>query len=945
MTDQTKQPWHQIERRELLAQLAVDLEVGLAEEEAARRLQTYGANELTGSGRKNPLLILWEQFINPLVLLLLGAVVIALALGKTLDALAVLAIVILNSILGFVQEYRAEQAMAALRKMSSPVVRVRRGARVMEISSAQVVPGDVILIEAGNTIPADARLVESANLQVQEAALTGESHAVEKIPPALHEENLPLGDRRNMLYMGTAATYGRGTAVVVDTGMTTELGKIARLIQTVKSEATPLQRRIAQLGRALALSVLAIVIIAFLVGLLRGEEPFFMFQTAISMAVAAVPEGLPAVVTIVLALGAQRMLGRKALIRKLPAVETLGSVTTICSDKTGTLTENRMTVTILDVAEHTLHLEEVLQKGKPVLLAGDEPLKSKWPAHALMLAAGSLCNDAVIQRTSEHSDDFSAIGDPTEGALVVAAARLGLWKPRLEKLFPRLGEVPFSSERRRMSTLHRAELTPSLSEAENPLASLFSESTPWVLLVKGGTDSMLDVCDRVFVDGKIVEMTGAWRERIEEANGRLASEGLRVLGVAFRPISVDEHRGEDTPELSSGKRTVALESGDLSLQMPVITMDESAERDLVLVGLVGMMDPPRAEVKDAVKTCLDAGIRPVMITGDQPLTALQIARMLQITSGTDARVVTGVELARMSDADLENTVEQVSVYARVSPEHKLRIVQALQKRGHVVAMTGDGVNDAPALRKSDIGVAMGITGTDVSKEAASMVILDDNFATIVSAVEEGRRVYENVRKFIRYTLGSNAGEILVMFFAPFLGMPLPLTPLQILWMNLVTDGFPGLALTSEQPERDIMRRPPVRPDESLFSRGVGSYILRIGIVMAAITLAFGYWAWSSGNPAWETMLFSLLIFLQAGHALAIRSDRESIFRLKVSSNPSVYIAVLLTILLQLAAIYWKPLQDLFGTVPLTLNDFLVTLLVSLGVLVWVELEKAWLRRK
>ncbi len=925
--------------------LDVAVEAGLSSDQVAERQRQYGLNELADRGRKNPLAIFWDQITNPLVLLLLGAVVISFALNKIIDGAAVLAIVILNAILGFVQEYRAEQAMAALKRLSSPVVRVRRAGRVEEVPASQVVPGDVILIEAGNNIPADARLVETANLQVQEAALTGESHPVEKTPQMLPEEGLPLGDRRNMVYMGTAATYGRGTAVVVQTGMSTELGRIAELIQGVKPEPTPLQRRIAGLGRALAIAVLLIVAVAFAAGLLRGEEAVFMFQTAISMAVAAVPEGLPAVVTIVLALGAQRMLKRSALIRKLPAVETLGSVTTICSDKTGTLTENRMTVTILDVPEHTLSMDEVLEHGKPIFLAGEEPLKTSWPAHALLAAAGALCNDAVIQQAGGTGPEYTAIGDPTEGALVVAAARLGLWKPRLEKLFPRLAEVPFSSERRRMSTLHRADLTPSISEVENPIAGLFSTETPWVLFVKGGVDSLLDVCDRVWVDGRILPMTGAWRERIENANNRLAAGGLRVLGVAFRPIHVNEHRGEDTPELTSGIRRIQLESGELAIRMPVIQMDEAAERELILIGLVGMMDPPRAEVKDAVAVSLAAGIRPVMITGDQPLTALQIARMLHIAAPDQTRVLTGQELARLSDGELEAVVEEVPVYARVSPEHKLRIVQALQRRGHVVAMTGDGVNDAPALRRSDIGVAMGITGTDVSKEAASMVILDDNFATIVSAVEEGRRVYENVRKFIRYTLGSNAGEILVMFFAPFLGMPLPLTPLQILWMNLITDGFPGLALTSEQPERDIMQRPPVNPRESIFSRGVGSYILRIGVVMAAITLLFGYLTWRSGNPAWETMLFSLLIFLQGGHALAIRSQRESLFRLNPRSNPSVYLAVLLTVLLQLAAVYWPPLQKLFGTVSLSGQDLLVTLLAGCSLLVWVELEKAWTRRR
>ncbi len=907
--------WHTLDRENIADLLQTNLKDGLSEAQVSERLARYGPNELSESALKNPLLIFWEQIINPLVLLLIGAAVVSYLLGKVIDGSAVMAIVILNAILGFIQEYRAERAMAALRKLSAPVVRLRRGGQLLELPANQLVPGDLILVEAGNAIPADARLVESVNLRIQEAALTGESEPVEKSVASLPAENIPLGDRRNMIFMGTAVTLGRGQAVVVETGMQTQLGRIAELIQSVKSEATPLQRRMAQLGRGLALAVLSIVAIAFVTGLLIGEEPALMFQTAVSMAVAAVPEGLPAVVTIVLALGAQRMLKRKALIRKLPAVETLGSVTVIASDKTGTLTENRMTVTALDVADHTLFLEEVLQHGRPMLLAGEEPLVPQWPAHALLLAGGALCNDALILPT-ENQAEFKTIGDPTEGALVVAAARLGMWKEQLEASFPRLAEVPFTSERKRMSTLHRMEQSAPHLAVEEPITGLFQQSR-LVLFVKGGVDSLLPVTSQVWVEGQTQPLDETWRARITASTERLAGQGLRVLGIAYRSF------------------------GEIS---PLPAIGEEDERDLVLVGLVGMMDPPRAEVKDAVEVCRQAGIRPVMITGDHPLTARQIARMLHIVEDDGARVLTGQELEQMSQADLEGLVGEVSVYARVSPEHKLRIVQALQARGEVTAMTGDGVNDAPALRQANIGVAMGITGTDVSKEAASMVILDDNFASIVSAVEEGRRVYENVRKFIRYTLGSNAGEILVMFFSPLLGLPLPLTPLQILWMNLVTDGFPGLALTSEQPERDIMRNPPVRPNESVFARGLAGYILRIGLVMAVITLIFAVWASRAFPGEWKSMLFTLLIFMQSGHALAIRSERDSIFQMPVRSNPSLLLAVIITILLQLAALYWAPLQRLFGTVPLTLPEMLITSGVSLSVFLWVEAEK-WIRRR
>ncbi|MBI4929098.1 MAG: HAD-IC family P-type ATPase, partial [Anaerolineae bacterium] len=630
---------------------------GLSETEVAARLEKFGPNELAEKQAKSPLAILLEQFTNPLVLLLIGAGTISIVLGKPIDSAAVFAIVIINAILGFVQEYRAERAMAALKKLSSPVVRVRRDGKVVEIASSGLVPGDILLIEAGNAVPADARVLEAANLRVQEAALTGESLPVDKSPHALQGENIPIGDRDNMLFMGTAVTFGRGVAVVTATGRNTELGRIADLIQNVKQEATPLQRRMAQLGRGLAFSVLAIVLVTFLVGLLRGEEAVQMFTVAVSMAVAAVPEGLPAVVTIVLALGAQRMLRRKALIRKLPAVETLGSVTVICSDKTGTLTENRMTVTVLDVADHTLQFEEEIRQGHPFILNADPPVSTKWPAHALLLSASALCNDAVLQHMGEGNNEYRAIGDPTEGALIIAAARVGLMKESLDRTFTRVAEVPFSSERRRMSTLHHCECaaTPDMSTLEGPASHVFEDNSH-VLFVKGGVDSLMEVSNRVWLDGQILPMDDSWRERIQAANNRLAQNGLRVLGIGYRPY-----------EMEPGSQ-------------PVIS--EKDENDLILIGLIGMMDPPRAEVKDAVQTCLDAGIRPVMITGDHPLTALQIARMLKIVSDQNARVVTGQELSQMSQTELEETVTQVSVYARVSPENKLQIVDALQKRGH-----------------------------------------------------------------------------------------------------------------------------------------------------------------------------------------------------------------------------------------------------------------------
>ncbi|GAB4468395.1 MAG: cation-translocating P-type ATPase [Anaerolineae bacterium] len=900
--------WHSLEIDEILSRLKADPEKGLSQEEANRRLEQYGPNELVETGLKSPWLILWEQFTDAMVVVLIVAAIISFLLGDALDGIVILAIVVLNGGLGFVQEYRAEQAMAALKKLSAPVVRVRRGGHVVQVDSHKIVPGDIVLLEAGSMIPADARVIEAANLRVQEAALTGESEPVDKhTDPIQGGSSVPLGDRINMLYKGTVVTYGRGTAIVVETGMRTELGRIANLIQSVENEQTPLQRRMAQLSRSLAVAALVIVAIVFALGLLRGEDLLEMFYTAIAMAVAAVPEGLPAVVTIALALGAQRMLKRKALIRKLPAVETLGSVTVICSDKTGTLTENRMTVTILDVAGHRESLTETLGRGhKPLCREDDHHTPS--PVQRILLIGGALCNDALLECEDEEKG-YEIVGDPTEGALLVVAARFGLWKEDLEHALPRVAEVPFSSERKRMSTIHRipaehADLLPP---------EMMVQGSDLLLFTKGGVDSMLEVSTHVWVDGEIKPLDDHWRERILNANNELAQDGLRVLGLGFRFM----------PEI------------------PDTTDEAAVERDLIFVGMLAMIDPPRPEVKRAVETCKTAGIRPVMITGDHPLTAYHIARDLGIVSGQDGRVITGVELAEMPPEELDRVVPEVSVYARVSPEHKLRIVEALQRHGHIVAMTGDGVNDAPALRKGDIGVAMGITGTDVSKEASDMVILDDNFATIVAAVEEGRNIFDNVRKFIKYTMTSNTGEIWVMLLGPLLGMPLPLTALQILWINLVTDGLPGLALGVEPPERNTMQRPPYAPNESVFARGMGRHILSIGFLMGLVSLGIGLWVFRGrgSDSYWQTMVFTTLTLSQMGHALAIRSERDSLFRIGLFSNKALLGAVLLTFVLQIAVIYIPLGQALFETEPLSLIDLLISLGLSTVVFWAVELEK------
>jgi Ca2+-transporting ATPase len=783
-------------------------------------------------------------------------------------------------------------------------VRVLRDGALKEMSARELVPGDVIQLEAGNLLPADLRLLEAVNLRIQEAALTGESEAVEKQTAAISLDpkagsgpTLPLGDRRNMGYMGTIVTQGRGLALVVATGMQTELGRIADLIQKSGSEETPLQKRLDALGKTLAVVGVVIAVFIAVLGLLRGDELRHMLLTGVSVAVAIVPEGLPAVVTITLALGAQRMLKQNSLIRKLPAVETLGSVTVICSDKTGTLTENRMTVVVLDVANHALDLtEEMDRSGSFTATKGlGAPAQS---ALSLTAIGGALCNDARLM--DEGDDRFHTLGDPTEGALIAAAAKMGYWKSSLDSSFPRAVELPFDSERKRMTTVHHLGQFDSTM-----LAGLEIGSHRYIAFTKGSADGLLGISSHVWEDGQAKRMDDQFRSRIEAANERFAKKGMRVLGVAFRLMDQIPH---------------------------VIQTD--LEQNLTFVGLFGMIDPPRAEVKEAVAITKTAGIRTVMITGDHPLTAAEIARQLGIAE--NSRVLTGAEIESLSFEELKNVVEDVRVFARVSPEHKLKIVQALQERGHIVSMTGDGVNDAPALRRADIGVAMGITGTDVSKEAADMVLLDDNFATIVSAVKEGRVIYDNIRKFVRFSVAGNIGKVLVMLLAPFLGKPIPLLPLQLLWLNLLTDGLLGLGMGVENAESDTMKRPPYSPKEGVFSRGAGVQVMWVGALIGGLALGLGSWYYFSGREQWQTMVFTFLAFAQVFQALASRSSKDSVFKLGIMSNPTLAGMSLLVTVLQLAVLYVPFLSDFFGVKALSLCD--LSIAISGGILVMVVME-------
>lgn len=888
--------YYELETHAVIQKLYTKLDSGLTDDEALHRLTKFGPNELKDRGAKKPWKILWEQLTAAMVVILIVAAIVSAVMGDFKNAFAITTIVVLNALLGFIQEYKAEKAMEALKRMATPQVKVCRNGSPKMVSARELVPGDMVLLEAGNSVPADGRIAESVNLRIQEAALTGESEPVEKNSGPLSGD-LAIADRRNMAYMGTLVTYGRGRMVVIETGMKTELGRIAALIQETGQELTPLQKRLDHLGKQLALVALGIVSIVFALGLFRGENIQLMFMTAVSLAVAAIPEGLPAVVTIALALGAQRMLERKALIRKLPAVETLGSVTVICSDKTGTLTENRMTVTVLDVADsNRLDLADYIKRGKNELPS----LLNEQPALKLMLIGSALCNDASL--TKQDSEDFKSVGDPTEAALVTAAAKLGILKNNLEKSCPRIAEIPFDSERKRMTTVHESK------NCEFPHLN----KSPYIIFTKGAVDSLLSVCDKLWVKDHEQILTEEWRKKIITANDDLAKDGMRILGLAFRFL-----------DAAPGK-----------------AHDKTWEQKLTFVGIVGMIDPARPEVQQAVETCKNAGIKPIMITGDHPLTAQYIGKKLGFSEG---RGVTGQDLIRMPAEARKKALEEVSVFARVAPEHKLKIVEALQKRGHIVAMTGDGINDAPALKKADIGIAMGIAGTDVSKEAADMILLDDNFATIVAAIEEGRVIYENIRKFIKYLMTTNSAEICIMVMGPFLGMPLPLLPLQILWINLVSDGPAALALGVEPAEKNTMTRPPYSPTENLFGRGMARHIIWVGLLMSFVSLAMGYWHWRTGHEGWQTMVFTTLALSQMGHALAIRSNQHSLFQIGLFSNKPIFLAVLVTVSLQIAVVYVPFLQNFFKTVPLTAQELLISIGLSFVVFLAVEIEKYFIR--
>jgi Ca2+-transporting ATPase len=868
--------WYTLEKEAVEKELSTSLSKGLDDKEAAERLERYGYNEIEQKKRKTIFQMYIDQFKDFMIIILIIAAVISGLLGELTDAVVILMIVILNAVLGVVQENKAEESLAALKRMAAPNAKVLRGSRHDIIPARMLVPGDIVILETGDLVPADIRITKALNLKIQEAALTGESVPVEKDESPLSRKNVPLGDRVNMGYSGSLVTYGRGEGIVVGTGMDTEVGKIAKMIQSVEEVETPLKKRLQILGKVLGIAALAICAVIFIVGVAYGKEIFEMFLTSVSLAVAAIPEGLPAIATIVLAIGVQRMVKRNAIVRRLPSVETLGSATVICSDKTGTLTQNKMAV------EKLFYNSRVYRANMDT-----EPLD--YSEHLrLLVTTGVLCNDSKLKETDEG---VIALGDPTETALVDLGLKVGINKEQLEAGQPRVDEVPFDSKRKLMTTVHALE-------------------SRYRVYTKGAVEELLKISDSILLDGKVVKLEQQHRDTILKTNEEMARDAMRVLGMAYKDIQ----------DLSRGSGEQVYENG------------------LIFIGMTGMIDPPRPEAKEAVTLCKRAGIKPVMITGDHSVTAVAIARDLGIlTEGEEA--VTGAELEDISDQDLEERIDRISVYARVSPEHKVRIVKAWQARGQIVAMTGDGVNDAPALKIADIGAAMGIVGTDVAKEASDMVLTDDNFATVVAAVEEGRTIFANILKAIQFLLSCNVGEILTLFVATMLNWYEPLLPIHILWVNLVTDSLPALALGVDPAEKNIMDRKPRNPEKNIFDKGMITRIIYQGIMVGALTLAAFVYGSQRSLETGRTMAFTVLALSQLVHAFNVRSNKQSAFKAGLLSNRYLLGAVVLSSLLVFAVLEIPFLASVFKVTALKAAEWKMVGVLSLAPVVVVEVVK------
>ncbi len=863
-------------KKEVENALNTDLLVGLTSSDVKKRQNQYGHNELEEGEKQSALLLFFSQFKDFMVLVLLAATLISGILGEYIDAIAIIAIVIVNAFLGFFQERKAEKSLQALKELSAPQVHALRDGQWLKIPSKEIVPGDVLKFSSGDRIGADIRLFDVKSLEIEESALTGESLPVSKSTETLATEHLGIGDMANMAFMGTMVTRGSGIGVVVGTGMKTAMGQIADLLQSAQTMITPLQRRLEQLGKILIVTALLLTALVVVVGVLQGHDLYTMFLAGVSLAVAAIPEGLPAIVTVALSLGVQRMIKKNAIVRKLPAVETLGCASVICSDKTGTMTQNEMTVTHLWSGGQTWTVDGVGYEPKGSFFKSDERIEvENEKALQQMLMFGMLCNHAEL---IQKKNDFVVDGDPTEGALLVSAMKAGYNREQLLKEFEITQEFPFDSTRKMMSVIIK------------------DQKGRQFVVTKGAPDVLVTKSEAILWDGRKQIVSKESKETIQTAINGLASQALRTIAIGFKEISA---------------QTLVLD-------------EKEAEKDLTFIGLQGMIDPPRPEVKLAVKECKDAGIKTVMITGDHVITAKAIAKQLGILT-PQSKVLDGPTLSKMSVDELENVVDDVAVFARVSPEHKLKIVKALQNRGHIVAMTGDGVNDAPAIKASDIGISMGITGTDVAKESSALVLLDDNFATIKSAIKEGRNIYENIRKFIRYLLASNVGEILVMLFAMLLALPLPLVPIQILWVNLVTDGLPAMALGLDQPEGDVMKRKPRSPNEGVFARALGWKVVSRGFLIGLVTLLAFMTAYKD-NPNHleyaQTVAFATLVLAQLIHVFDCRSEKSILSR-NPFGNKYLVGAVVSSLLLVFVVIYYPPLQPIFHTVSILPSDWVI----------------------
>jgi Ca2+-transporting ATPase len=892
--------WYRQTKEKLLSNLNTNVDSGLSSEDVENRLKKYGPNELKEEEKRSLLSKILAQFNDFLVIILIVASIISFAVGEKADSIVILAIVVINAFLGLYQEGKAEKSLEALKKMAAPNAKVIRNGATTIVPADTLVPGDIVLLESGDIIPADLRLIESSNLKIEEASLTGESVPVEKNGLTTFDKEASLGDRINMAYMSTIVTYGRGRGIVVETGHGTEIGKIATMIQTFEDESTPLQKKLDQLGKYLGIACIIVCALVFGIGILQGRDILEMFMVAISLAVAAIPEGLPAIVTIVLALGMNRMVKRNAIVKKLLAVETLGCTTVICSDKTGTLTQNEMTVVKAYTNGKIIDITGTGYEPKGEFLLDESSIDPKENVNLnTLISIGILCNDATLEETSES---YRIIGDPTEGSLITLAGKGGLYKNEINNKYPRIEEIPFDSDRKMMTTFHKDFFPDKL-----------------VSFTKGAPDIVINKCENIYLNGEIVPFTDELKKEVLDINSRFSRKALRVLAFAFRKYD----------------------------NLPNEITSDVVENNMIFAGLVGMIDPPREEAKKAIKHCKEAGIKTVMITGDYKETAFAIAKELGMVKHENEAIM-GKELDNVSDEDLKELVKQKRVYARVSPEHKVRIISALKANGEIAAMTGDGVNDALALKRADIGVAMGITGTDVAKNTAEVILTDDNFASIVAAVEEGRIIYSNIKKFVFFLLSCNIGEILIVFLSILFNLPVPLIPIQLLWLNLVTDSFPALALGVEKGDPEIMKIPPRNSNEPILDKGMVRAIIFQSIAIAAGSLLAYIWGLKTYGMdnliIARTMTFATLITAELLRAFSSRSERHTIFEIGVFSNKKLTYATLFSLILLIVVIYLPILQPIFDTYPLGFMDWLIVLLLSFLPLLVGEVYKIFTRK-